>query len=74
MVTNKSKNKSQESITDQDKPEQEDVSEKSTETEVHTPSTSSSVQAITRRFLLMTIIRVLPIRKLPEVSLNGQVS
>ena len=36
---------SQESIKDEEKPEQGVASKKSTETEVHTPSTSSSVQA-----------------------------
>ena len=45
MVSNKSKKESQESIKDEEKPEQGVVNEKSTETEVHAPSSSSSVQA-----------------------------
>ena len=41
----KARKKSQESIKDEEKPEQGVVNEKGTETEVHAPSTSSSVQA-----------------------------
>ena len=41
----KARKESQESIKDEEKPEQGVVNEKSTETEVHTLSTSSSVQA-----------------------------
>ena len=41
----KARKESQESIKDEKKSEQGVVNEKSTETEVHTPSTSSSVRA-----------------------------
>ena len=44
LIPRKARKESRESIKDEEKPEQRVVSEKITETKVHTPSTSSSVQ------------------------------